>query len=417
MPLSRKGWEGAGQALSREPGYLPGKAEWPLSAQGAPQTEPGPIQAATPPYAERPGRSSRVRVEQAEYVSARSRSPVVARLASGGALLAACAAALVVAAAAVGPYTIPLSHTAGILLEQFGLPTIAASDTERAIVESIRLSRITLALVVGAALGVAGAVMQGLFRNPMADPGIIGVSTGGALGAVVAIAIGAPAASALALPVMAFAGAAGALGLVFAVASVGGRFSMAALLLSGVAVSAFLAAIISAIVLLTQDLGAQREMIFWLAGGLDASRWTHVRMAAPLVLAGVAVAVLLTRDLNLLMVGEQEARALGVRVGLIRTVLLLAASLITGTAVAFSGTIAFVGLIVPHALRLITGADHRVLVPLSALGGAVFLLAADTVARVVVAPAEVRVGIVTALVGAPFFLFLLARHKTRAGLL
>ena len=358
-----------------------------------------------------------MRVEQAEYVSARSRSPVVMRLASGGALLAVCGAALTVVAAAVGPYAIPLPHTAGILLEQFGLRTLAASDTERAIVESIRLSRITLALVVGAALGVAGAVMQGLFRNPMADPGIIGVSTGGALGAVVAIALGAPAVSALALPTMAFAGAAGALGLVFAVASVGGRFSMAALLLSGVAVGAFLAAIISAIVLLTGDLGAQREMIFWLAGGLDASRWTHVRLAAPLVLAGIALAVLLARDLNLLMVGEQEARALGVRVGLTRTVLLLAASLITGTAVAFSGTIAFVGLIVPHALRLITGADHRVLVPLSALGGAVFLLAADTVARVVVAPAEVRVGIVTALVGAPFFLYLLVRHKTRAGLL
>ena len=358
-----------------------------------------------------------MRVEQAEYVTARSRSPVVRRLASGGALLAVCAAALILVAAAVGPYAIPLSHTAGILLEQFGLRTLAASDAERAIVELIRLSRITLALLVGAALGVAGAVMQGLFRNPMADPGIIGVSTGGALGAVVAISIGAQAAVPLALPAMAFAGAAGALGLVFAVASVGGRFSMAALLLSGVAVGAFLAAIISAIVLLTRDLAAQREMIFWLAGGLDASRWTHVRMAAPLVLAGTAVAVLLARDLNLLMVGEQEARSLGVRVGLTRTVLLLAASLITGTAVAFSGTIAFVGLIVPHALRLITGADHRVLVPLSALGGAVFLLAADTVARTAVAPAEVRVGIITALVGAPFFLFLLARHKARAGLL
>ena len=216
---------------------------------------------------------------------------------------------------------------------------------------------------------------------------------------------------------MAFAGSAGALALVFAVASAGGRFSMAALLLAGVAVSAFLAAIISAIVLFTADLGAQREMIFWLAGGLDASRWTHVRLAAPLVLAGLAVAVMLSRDLNLLMVGEEEARALGVRVGLTRTVLLLAASLVTGTAVAFSGTIAFVGLIVPHALRLITGADHRVLIPLSALGGAAFLLAADTVARLAVAPAEVRVGIITALVGAPFFLFLLARHKARAGLL
>ena len=353
--------------------------------------------------------------EEATHSINRSRSPIVARLAGGSALLAAVAAALIVTAAAVGPYAIPLSHTAGILLEQLGVRILEATDAERAIVETIRLSRITLALIVGAALGVAGAVMQGLFRNPMADPGIIGVSTGGALGAVVAIAIGAQAATPLALPGMAFAGAAGALALVFAVASAGGRFSMAALLLAGVAVSAFLAAIISAIVLFTEELGAQREMIFWLAGGLDASRWTHVQLAAPFVLAGTAVAVLLSRDLNLLMVGEEEARALGVRVGLTRTVLLLAASLITGTAVAFSGTIAFVGLIVPHALRLITGADHRVLVPLSALGGAVFLLAADTVARLVIAPAEVRVGIITALVGAPFFLFLLARHKARAG--
>ena len=345
-------------------------------------------------------------------------APVAARLAGGGALLAAGAAALVVTAAAVGPYAIPLSHTAAILLEPVGLrllPTIG--DTERVIVESIRLARIALALTVGAALGVAGAVMQGLFRNPMADPGIIGVSAGGALGAVVAIAIGAAAASPLALPAMAFAGAAAALALVFLVAAAGGRFSMAALLLAGVAVSTFIAAIISAIVLFTADLGAQREMIFWLAGGLDASRWQHVRLAAPPVLAGAAVAVLLARDLNLLMVGEEEARALGVRVGLTRTALLLAASLVTGTAVAFSGTIAFVGLIVPHALRLVAGADHRVLVPLSALGGAVFLLAADTAARVVVAPAEVRVGIVTALVGAPFFLLLLIRHKARAGLL
>ena len=358
-----------------------------------------------------------MRGEQTSHAAWRQ-APVAARLAGGGALLAASAAALVVTAAAVGPYSIPLSHTAAILLEPTGLrllPTIG--DTERAIVESIRLARIALALTVGAALGVAGAVMQGLFRNPMADPGIIGVSAGGALGAVVAIAAGVATASPLALPAMAFAGAAGALALVFAVAAAGGRFSMAALLLAGVAVSTFIAAIISAIVLFTADLGAQREMIFWLAGGLDASRWQHVRLAAPPVLAGVVVAVLLTRDLNLLMVGEEEARALGVRVGLTRTVLLLAASLVTGTAVAFSGTIAFVGLIVPHALRLVAGADHRVLVPLSALGGAVFLLAADTVARVAVAPAEVRVGIVTALVGAPFFLLLLIRHKARAGLL
>ena len=345
-----------------------------------------------------------------------SGSPVVLRLARGTVLLAGAGVLLVVTAAALGSYAIPLSETAAILLDLVGLGAGGtAGDTERAIVATIRLPRIVLALLVGAALGTAGAVMQGLFRNPMADPGIIGVSTGGALGAVIAIAVGAQAAFPLALPAMAFAGAAGALALVFAVASVGGRFSMAALLLAGVAVSLFLAAIISAIVLFTQDLGAQREMIFWLAGGLDASRWTHVRLAAPFMLAGLAAAVLLARDLNLLTLSEEEARALGVRVGITRTVLLLAASLVTGTAVAFSGTIAFVGLIVPHALRLLAGADHRVLVPLSALGGALFLLAADTLARLVIAPAEMRVGIITSLVGAPFFILLLARHKARAG--
>ena len=192
---------------------------------------------------------------------------------------------------------------------------------------------------------------------------------------------------------------------------------MAALLLAGVAISTFIAAVMSAIILFTSNLEAQREMIFWLAGGLDASRWADVRISMPFVLFGIVVALLLSRDLNLLMVSEDEARALGVRVGLTRNALLAAASLITGTAVAFSGTIAFVGLVVPHTLRLVTGADHRVLVPLSALGGGVFLLAADTLARLVIAPAEVRVGIITALVGAPFFLTLLARNKARASML
>ena len=346
-----------------------------------------------------------------------SNSPVLLKLAAGLFPILVSGVALVVVAAALGPYTIPFSHTFDILLAQVGIGQAAASETEQAIVASVRLPRIVLALIVGSALGVAGAVMQGLFRNPMADPGIIGVSTGGALGAVIAIATGAQAAFALALPGMSFAGAAGALILVYAVASVGGRFSMSALLLSGVAVSAFIAAIISAIILFTENLEAQRDMLFWLAGGLDASRWGDVRLSLPFVLFGVAVAVFMSRDLNLLMVSEDEARALGVRVGLTRNSLLLGASLITGAAVAFSGTIAFVGLIVPHALRLITGADHRVLIPLSALGGGVFLLAADTLARLVISPAEVSVGIITALVGAPFFLVLLARNKARASML
>lgn len=192
---------------------------------------------------------------------------------------------------------------------------------------------------------------------------------------------------------------------------------MAALLLAGVAISAFIAAIISAIILFTRDLQAQREMLFWLAGGLGASTWTDTRIAFPIVLFGVMVAVVLSRDLNLLMISEEEARSLGVRVALTRNTLLLATSLITGTAVAFSGTIAFVGLIAPHTLRLVIGADHRVLVPLSAIGGGVFLLAADTLSRTVIQPAEVPVGVVTALVGAPFFVLLLSRNKARASML
>ena len=344
-------------------------------------------------------------------------SPVLVRLAIGLAFLSAMAFALAITAAAIGPYTIPTSHVVDILIERVGAGQSAASDTERAIVATIRLPRIILALTVGAALGVAGAVMQGLFRNPMADPGIIGVSAGGALGAVIAISIGAQAVFPLALPAMSFAGATATLILVYFVASVGGRFSMAALLLAGVASSAFIAAIISAIILFTRNLEAQREMLFWLAGGLGASTWTDVRIAFPLVLAGVAVAILLSRDLNLLMVSEEEARSLGVRVALTRNTLLLTTSLITGAAVAFSGTIAFVGLIAPHTLRLIIGADHRALVPLSAIGGGVFLLAADTLSRTVIEPAEVPVGVVTALVGAPFFVLLLTRNKARASML
>ncbi len=346
-----------------------------------------------------------------------SNSPVLLRLTGGILPILAAGVPLMVIAASLGPYKIPFAHTIDILLSQVGIGSASAPETEQAIITSIRLPRIALALIVGSALGVSGAVMQGLFRNPMADPGIIGVSTGGALGAVVAIATGIQAAFVLALPAMSFAGAAGAMALVYAIASVGGRFSMSALLLSGVAVSAFIAAIISAIILFTEDLQAQRDMLFWLAGGLDASRWQDVQLSLPFILAGLALAVFLSRDLNLLMVSEDEARSLGVRVGLTRNTLLAGASLATGTAVAFSGTIAFVGLIVPHALRLITGADHRVLIPLSALGGGVFMLAADTLARLVISPAEVSVGIITALVGAPFFLTLLARNKARASML
>jgi len=343
--------------------------------------------------------------------------PVARRLIVGAVLLGVITLALVLIAAAVGPYRIPITHTATALLDWAGLGTTGATDIEQNVVESLRLPRIALALTVGAALATAGATLQGLFRNPMADPGIIGVSAGGALGAVAVIVTGAKLALPVSVPAAAFGGALGAALLIYGIASIGGRFSIAVLLLAGVAVSSFLTAMISAFLYFAPSHDVQREVFFWLAGGLDSTVWSDFRVSLVPILLGMVIALVLARDLNLLALGDEEARALGVRVRLTRTLLIVAAALATGGAVAFTGNIVFVGLVVPHMVRLVVGPDHRVLIPLSALGGAAFLLLADTVARVLVSPAEVRVGIITAFVGAPFFLFLLIRNKVRAGAL
>ena len=311
----------------------------------------------------------------------------------------------------LGPIHIPLSHVAGVVLDQIGIHASGFTRTEELVIEQIRLPRIIVGGLVGMALGVAGATMQGLFRNPMADPGIIGVSAGGAVGAVLAIALGLNTLFYLALPLFAFLGAIGAALLVYGIAAVGGRFSMATLLLAGVAVSSLLGAVISAVIMLAPSNEALREILFWLAGGLDSRSWQHVHISAPLILGGTLLMAIIARDLNLLMLGDDDARSLGLRPGRARLTMLTIASMLTGTAVAVSGTIAFVGLVVPHILRLIFGPDHRVLLPLSALGGALFVMAADTLARTVVQPGEFRVGVITALVGAPFFIFLLVRNK------
>ena len=342
------------------------------------------------------------------------RSSVTARLAVGSSFLLALVLAAALVSLSLGPVNIPASHVASIVLSLLGLDFADFSRTEQLVIEQIRLPRIVVGASVGMALGVAGATMQGLFRNPMADPGIIGVSAGGAVGAVVAIATGMAGLFFLALPTFAFVGAMAATFLVYGIAAVGGRFSMATLLLAGVAVNAFLGAVVSAVIILLPDNDALREILFWLAGGLDSRSWEHVRISAPLILGGFAVIVLMARDLNLLMMGDDEARSMGVRVGLARPTLLAAAALATGAAVAVSGTIAFVGLVTPHVIRLVLGPDHRVLVPMSAAGGAVFVILADTVARTIVQPAEFRVGVLTAFVGAPFFILLLIKNKRKA---
>lgn len=342
-------------------------------------------------------------------------SPVIRRLFSGAAGIGLLLIVASLIALSTGPVAITPTDTLSALFEWAGFGDSSASRTQQAVIENIRIPRLLLALGAGAGLGVAGATMQGLFRNPLADPGIIGVSAGGALGAVIAISTGFATTSALFLPAFAFVGAAGATALVFAVGIMaGGRSSMASLLLAGVAISSFLGAITSAVILLTSDLQAQRQMLFWLAGSLEGARWESVRIVLPITLAGLAVVVAFARDLNLLLIGEDEARSLGVRVGAVRALLLAAGALLTGTAVAFIGTVAFVGLIVPHSIRLVIGPDHRALLPLSALGGGLFLLIADTLARNLAEPIEIRVGIITALFGAPFFLFLLIKNRSRA---
>ncbi len=341
------------------------------------------------------------------------RSGVSTRLALGASVLALAILLVVLVALSVGPVSIPSRSVASALIGFFGIDVGNVSRTHELVIQQIRLPRIVVAATVGMGLGVAGATMQGLFRNPLADPGIIGVSAGGALGAVIAIATGAAGLFFMALPLAAFGGAMLATLVVYGISTMSGHFSMATLLLAGIAVNAFLGAIVSAIIILVPDNGALREILFWLAGSLDSRAWEHVLMSLPPILAGIAIAMVMARDLNLLMLGDDEARSLGVNVVPVRLLLLAVGAMVTGVAVAVSGTIAFVGLVTPHVLRLLLGPDNRVLIPMSALGGAVFVILADTVARTVIQPAELRVGILTAFVGAPFFILLLIQNRGR----
>lgn len=328
-----------------------------------------------------------------------------------GLLLGALTGLVLLAAVVAGGHGSVRIPYAQVLDAALGRP---AQPEHRDIVLQVRAPRLVVAALVGGGLAAAGAAMQGLFRNPMADPGIIGVSAGGALGGVLAIASGLYGVTILSLPAMAFAGALGAALAVYGIARALGQGSPAALLLTGMAVSAFLGAAVSLVITLTvYNQEVLREIVYWLSGGLEARSWRHVRMAAPPILGGLALLVRYSRELNLLLLGDEEARALGVRVATVRRWLLLATALVTGAAVSVSGIIGFVGLVVPHMLRLAGGPDHRVLIPASALGGAAFLILADTAARVIVEPAEIRVGIITACTGAPFFLWLLYRNRHR----
>lgn len=326
--------------------------------------------------------------------------------------LAAMLAVAVCVSVSVGPVTIPLDHTAAVLARHLELPFGDATSREALVVDQIRLPRVLVAALVGAALGVAGATMQALFRNPLAEPGITGVSAGAAVGAVAAIASGAG--STLLLPAAAFVGALAALAVASAVAAASRSPGMSTLLLVGIALNALLGAVVSALVANAEDEQTLRGVVFWLQGDLDARTWLHVRLVLAPVLIGMTVIGMFARDLNTMLLGDDAARASGVAVSRTRWMLLVVASLLTGVAVSVSGVIGFVGLVVPHVVRLVAGPDHRLLLPASALLGGVFLVLADTVARLLLAPVTLQTGVVTALVGAPVFLLLVLRSRRSA---
>jgi len=285
-------------------------------------------------------------------------------------------------------------------------------DTETAytIIWQIRLPRVLLAFLVGASLSSAGAAFQGLLQNPLADPYTIGVSSGAALGATTAILL-LPAGvyTMFIIPAFGFLGAMAALFSVYQLGRVSGRMPVVTVLLAGVVISSFFSALISLNMLFAGE--QMRSIFFWLAGGLSMRGWLYVGLIAPCLILGLAVLIFFSRDLNLILLGEEEALSLGVEVERVKKAVLIAASLLTAGAVSVSGMIGFVGLIVPHAMRMLIGPDHRLLYPASVLGGGIFLVFADTFARTVLNPAELPVGIITAFIGAPFFMYLLRRHR------
>lgn len=291
------------------------------------------------------------------------------------------------------------------------------SDRDRVIVYDIRLPRVTLGVFVGAALAVSGAVLQGLFRNPLADPGLVGVSAGASLGAVSVIVLGAGVLSPLvmllgaaALPFAAFFGGLVTTLVLYRISTRQGRTSVATMLLAGIALSAMAMAFTGMLIFMADD-RQLRDLTFWSLGSLAGATWQKIGAVAPVIALALAVTPFLARGLNALALGEATAGHLGVPVQRLKYVAIVAVSAAVGAAVAVSGGIGFVGIVVPHLLRLLIGPDNRYLLPASALLGASLLLLADAVARTVVAPAELPIGIVTACAGAPFFLWILLRKR------
>ncbi|MBZ5564973.1 MAG: iron ABC transporter permease [Acidobacteriia bacterium] len=315
-------------------------------------------------------------------------------------VLTASLAGVVLVALAVGGAHLSLAEVWA------GLSGAAANPQAAIIVREIRLPRIMLAILVGAALAVSGTGLQALLRNPLADPYVLGVSSGAALGAIVSLWLGGRVASAS--PLVAFLGAALTMVWVYLLGRRAGRLASYTLILAGVITASFLSAVILFVLTLlsTRDV---RGIAFWLMGDLSVVTGVQLRLLSPAIVLAIFGIYLFAKDLNVLLLGEEEAAHLGVNVTRVETAVYLLASLLTGLAVSVSGAIGYLGLLVPHLGRMIVGNDHRTLLPAAALGGAIVLVLSDTLARTVIAPAELPVGAVTAVAGAPVFIYLLRK--------
>lgn len=321
----------------------------------------------------------------------------------------------VVLAVGTGAVHIAPAQVLSIFLAPLGIaPLQPYEEQQAAVLWAIRLPRVVLGMLVGAGLAVAGAAMQGLFRNPLADPGLLGISSGASLAAAMSVVLGFHAFGNYSLPVAAFTGSLLATALIYLLSQERGRVNVTTMLLSGIAINALCGAGTGLMTFLATD-EQLRTITFWSLGSLGGATWPAVVSAAPLILAGTILLPLSARALNALMLGESGAAHLGVNVQLVKWSVVSLVALSVGAGVAVAGTIGFVGLVVPHLLRLLTGPNHRTLLPASALLGATLLVLADLMSRTVAIPAEVPIGIITALLGAPFFLYLLRAGKKELG--
>lgn len=336
-----------------------------------------------------------------------------------GLVVAVLVIALVITCAASitnGQYQLSPTDLIGVLLRGVGIDTAWAPEasTDYGVIYSIRLPRLVLGLLVGAALAVSGVLMQAIFGNPLADAGVVGVSSGAALGAAASITLGLASFGMWTTPVFAFLGGLAAVLAVYFISRSGGRTEVVTLLLTGIAINAIAGAGMAFLTFLGTT-STREQIVFWQLGSLNGALWSHTALVAPLVAVGIIVALVVSRRLDLFALGERTARHLGLNVEALRIVVIVTVAVLVCAAVAFAGIIGFAGLVVPHLMRMIIGPAHLPLMIASALGGSLLIALADLVARTAVPLADLPIGMITALVGGPFFLWLLVRTRRRSG--